>query len=74
VTIKTLDTTGLESPEHILKIVRKAREMKPGSFLKVRGDCPEFESDVRAWCQETGRGLLSVQYAGNHTKIVKIQF
>jgi TusA-related sulfurtransferase len=73
-TIKTLDTTGLKSPEYLLKIVRKAREMKPDSILQVRGNCRGFEGDVRAWCKETGRSLLSLRYAGNHTKIVKIQF
>jgi TusA-related sulfurtransferase len=69
----TLDTTRLKSPNDILKIVAKTSKMKSGSILEVRGKGPTFENDVRAWCEETGRGFLSVDREGQDTKIIRIR-
>jgi len=71
--METLDTRGLKSPNVILKIVAKASKMKPGSILEVRGYCPTFENDVRAWCEETGRGFLSVDREGQDAKTIRIR-
>ena len=72
--METLDARGLKSPNDILKIAVKAAEMKPGGILEVWGDRPTFENDVRAWCEGTGRVLLSVDREEKDTKIVRIQF
>ena len=56
-----------------MKVVKKALHMKPGKILEVLGDCPTFEDDLRAWCQEKGRGVLSVESKGGDTKIIQIR-
>jgi len=72
--IERLDNKGLKYPECILKMAKKSAHMKPGDILEVRADCESFEKDVRAWCEDTGRVLLSVEDEGEDTKIVGIQF
>jgi tRNA 2-thiouridine synthesizing protein A len=72
--IEVVDTRGLKTPEHILKIAAKGPHMKPGAILEVLGDHPGFEKDVRFWCEETGRRVLSVESEGESTKIIQIQF
>jgi tRNA 2-thiouridine synthesizing protein A len=72
--IEVSDTRGLKSPEHVLKIAARAPHMKPGGVLEVLGDHPGFEKDVRFWCEETGRVILSVESDGESTKIIQIQF
>jgi tRNA 2-thiouridine synthesizing protein A len=70
---EVLDTRRTKSPDCLLKIVKKAVHMKPGSILEVLGDCPTFEKDVRAWCEETGRVFLSVEGKAENTKMIQIE-
>jgi tRNA 2-thiouridine synthesizing protein A len=56
-----------------MKVVKKALHMKPGKILEVLGDCPTFEDDLRAWCQETGRRVMSVESKGGDTNIIQIK-
>jgi TusA-related sulfurtransferase len=72
--IEVLDVRGLKSPECLVKIALRAAHMNSGSILEVLADSPTFEEDVRAWCQETGRVLFSLESEGESTKIVQIQF
>jgi tRNA 2-thiouridine synthesizing protein A len=69
---EVLDTRGRKSPDCLLKIVKRAVHLKPGSVLKALGDCPTFDKDVRAWCDETGRAVLSVESEGQDTKMITI--
>ena len=71
--IEVLDVSGLKTPDHVLKIAVKAPHMNPGGILEVLSDDPSFEKDVRYWCEETGRVILSVQSDGEST-IIQIQF
>ena len=72
--IETLDTRTLKTPNDVLKIAVKATSMKPGSILEVLGKGPTFEKDVRAWCEGTGRVILSVETEERDTRIIQIQF
>jgi tRNA 2-thiouridine synthesizing protein A len=68
-----LDTRRLKSPECLLRIVKRAVHMKAGSILEVLGDCPTFEKDVRAWCDETGRVVLSAETGEGDAKQIRIE-
>jgi tRNA 2-thiouridine synthesizing protein A len=73
-TIQVLDTLGQKCPQPVLKLAVKAPDMKPGEILEVRGDCPTFERDIRAWCDRLGKMILSVKDEGPATKSIQIQF
>jgi len=72
-TIKVLDTLGLNCPQPILKIAVLAPDMNPGDILEVLGDCSTFERDVRTWCDRLGKTLLAVKDQGD-MKRIQIKF
>ena len=72
-TTETVDTRGLKSPDCIIKIIKRAVRMKSGSILEVWGDSPTFEKDVKAWCEETARVILSVERDGEATRKVQLK-
>ena len=47
--------------------------MSPGSTLEVLADCHTFEQDVRKWCTDSGKVLVSVINKGDH-KAATIKF
>jgi len=73
-TIRTLDTTGLNLPECIFKIAANIMDVKKGSILDVRGDCPAFEKNIRTWCEETEKAILYVESTGADIKRILIRF
>lgn len=72
--LKTLDATGLKCPQPIMKIAVLSPDMKPGDILEVIGDCPTFETDVRAWCSRLKKTLLFVRAEGGYRKTIQIRF
>jgi TusA-related sulfurtransferase len=56
--VKTLDCTGLKCPLPALKMLSEANKMTKGDILEVVADCSTFESDVKSWCERTGKALL----------------
>jgi len=48
-----LDCRGMQCPEPILQVSRRARELGVGSF-EVLADDPAFELDLRAWGRRAG--------------------
>jgi TusA-related sulfurtransferase len=73
-TIRTLDTTGLELHECIFKIAVNIMDLKKGGILDVGGDCPAFENNIRTWCEETGKAILSIENEGEGRKKIRIKF
>lgn len=69
-----LDATGLKCPQPVLKIAVISPDMKPGQVLEVIGDCPTFESDVRAWCVRLKKTLVSVREEQGYLKRIVIRF
>ena len=57
---ETLDCKGLKCPQPVLKIALKARTLAAGTTLEVHADCPTFGDDVRKWCADSGKVLVSV--------------
>jgi TusA-related sulfurtransferase len=60
--MEVLDTTGMRAPNTLLKIALKSAEMKRGDILGVRGDSPNFERAVEAWCTRLGKAVVSVSH------------
>lgn len=55
-----LDTTGMRCPQPVLKIAALVPKLSSGIVLKVTGDCPTFEEDVRKWCARLNKTLIAV--------------
>ena len=69
-----LNLYGLKYPQPILKVAAKAREIPVGEMLEVVADCPSFPKDIEAWCEKTGRTLLSCVDKGDGKFRAHIQF
>lgn len=61
-----LDCRGMSCPKPVLKVAIKARTMEAGSTLEVLADCSTFASDIRKWCDDSGKILLSVVDKGGY--------
>ena len=57
----TIDARGLKCPQPVLKLAIAARTTDKGARIVVQADCPDFPKDVRKWCQQQGKTLLSFQ-------------
>ena len=68
-----LDCKGLKCPQPVLKVAIKAPTMVPGSTLEVYADCPSFPDDVKKWCEDSGKVLISCVDQGGYQAAV-IQF
>ena len=72
-TIRTLDTTGLKLPDCIFKIAVNIMDVEEGSIFEVWGDCPGFEKNIRAWCEETEKAILFVESTCADIKRIRIK-
>lgn len=68
-----LDAKGLRCPQPVLKIAAIMPQMSTGDILKIVGDCPTFEDDVRKWCDRMKKTLLAVHEEGGAT-VIQILF
>ncbi len=70
---EVLNCKGMRCPQPVLKVGIKSNTMPRGSVLEVHADCSTFPDDIRKWCQNTGKVLVScVDRAGVH--VATIQF
>jgi len=68
-----LDCLGLKCPQPILKVVAKIPSMQAGDILEVLADCPSFPTDMKAWCEKTGKVLLMLTTDGTGKHTAQIQ-
>jgi len=47
--------------------------MAAGSTLEVHADCPTFAGDIKKWCDDSGKVLVSCVDHGTY-KVATIQF
>ncbi|MBJ6725805.1 sulfurtransferase TusA family protein [Geomesophilobacter sediminis] len=72
--VRVLEATGIKCPQPIMKLTVISPQLKPGEILEIVGDCPTFESDVRAWCSRLKKTLLFVQQEAGYRKRIRIRF
>ena len=72
--VEVLDALGLKHPQPIVRIALKAADMKPGDILEILGDCPCFERDVRIWCEQLRKDIVSVRDEAGNKKRIRIRF
>jgi len=71
--MENMDCRGMKCPQPILKIAIKARMLPPGTTLEVLADCPSFATEVRKWCDDSGKVLVTIVDRGSHNAAT-IQF
>ena len=59
-----LDCIGMRCPRPIIEIAKMARKA-PGSLLQVKANDLAFESDVKAWVDNSGASILSLEKEGD---------
>ena len=72
--VKTLDTLGLKCPQPILKVVAFIPNMEAGDILEIMANCPSFPTDIKSWCEKTGKTLLFCMDDGTGSFSAQIQF
>lgn len=70
---EVLDCRGLKCPQPVLKLAIKSRSIAPGSTLEVHADCPSFPGDVKKWCDDSGKVLISCVDQGGY-QVATVQF
>jgi tRNA 2-thiouridine synthesizing protein A len=68
-----LDCKGLKCPQPVLKLAIRSSRISSGTTIDVHADCPSFEDDVRKWCNDSGKVLISVVDHGTY-RVATIQF
>ncbi|HEB33335.1 hypothetical protein LCGC14_2154950 [marine sediment metagenome] len=56
---EVLDCKGLKCPQPVLKVAIKARTIPAGTSLEVLADCESFSDDIKKWCEDSGKVLVS---------------
>lgn len=67
-----MDLKGLKCPQPVLKVAIKASSIPAGTTVEVLADCSTFPDDIKKWCQDSGRVLIScVDHAGVFTATIQ---
>jgi len=63
---EVLNCRGMKCPQPVLKTAIKANTLPKGTTLEVQADCPTFAADIKKWCADTGRVLVSIVDKGGY--------
>lgn len=63
---EVLDCRGMRCPQPVLKVAIKSNTLSAGTTIEVKADCPTFADDIRKWCTDTGKSLVSCIDQGSH--------
>ncbi len=67
-----MDLKGLKCPQPVLKVAIKASSIPAGTTVEVLADCSTFPDDIKKWCQDSGRVLIScVDHGGSFTATIQ---
>lgn len=70
---EVLDCRGLKCPQPVLKVAIKSNSIPSGETLEVHADCSSFESDIKKWCEDSGKVLISCVDHGGYN-VATVQF
>lgn len=61
-----LNCKGMKCPQPVLKAAIRSTQLASGTTLEIQADCVTFPEDIRKWCTESGKTLVSVVDQGTH--------
>jgi tRNA 2-thiouridine synthesizing protein A len=69
------DARGLKCPMPTLQLtnILFEHELKSGDTLVVLANCPTFEKDLKAWCKQCKKVLISVADIGDSAKQARVR-
>ncbi|MBN1577099.1 MAG: sulfurtransferase TusA family protein [Chitinispirillaceae bacterium] len=57
---EVLNCRGMKCPQPVLKVAIKANTLPAGTVIEVHADCPSFPDDIKKWCNDSGKVLVSI--------------
>jgi len=63
---EVMNCRGMKCPQPVLKTAIKANTLPAGTTLVVEADCPSFGEDVKKWCADSGKVLISFVDKGGY--------
>ncbi len=63
---ETLDYRGMRCPLPVLKAAMQIQKFPKGTTVEILADCPDFPKEVKAWCEKSGRVLVSLLSKDNY--------
>jgi tRNA 2-thiouridine synthesizing protein A len=63
---EVLNCRGMKCPQPVLKTAIKANTLAAGTTLEVQADCQSFSDDIKKWCADTGKVLVSLVDKGGY--------
>ena len=70
---QTLSYVGLKCPEPTIRLGQRVPDIAAGTTVEVHADCPFFQFEVKKWCEDNGKVLVSIVDQDNF-KVATIQF
>jgi len=61
-----MDLKGLKCPQPVLKLAIAAKKHPAGTTIEVLADCNTFPEDVKKWCNDSGKVLVSCVDKGGY--------
>ena len=55
-----LDTKGMKCPMPTIQLGQRIRSIPVGEEIRIFSDDKSFGSNLRAWCQQTGHTLVTI--------------
>lgn len=65
---KVQDSIGQMCPMPIAFMAKSIRKMESGQVLEVQADDQGAQSDIPAWCEQTGNKFLGEEDCGDYRK------
>lgn len=66
-----LDCRGMQCPQPIIALAKKARNMAPGQTLKIMADDESFPMDLKSWLKSANYELNALnEFDGNYSAII----
>lgn len=69
-----IELVGVRCPGPQLRLTTALMQgrIKEGDTILVGGDCAEFEQEMRAWCDQWGKTLVSLRDEGSNRRVAEI--
>lgn len=67
---RDLDVTSLCCPVPLLRLSKVVSEMAAGQQIRITGDDPIFEDEIRDYCEDNAHEVLEVSRVGRRVSLL----
>jgi tRNA 2-thiouridine synthesizing protein A len=65
----TVNAIGSSCPGPLMDLIGKAKDVDPGTVVRLQSSNDQTESDVAEWAEESGNELLEVVECDDHVDL-----